>query len=78
MQSVVSSIYDPVSHRHAVEGEFKRQLLGLLYNVYVRPRDCAVCRMVGGCVYLSPFWNNPIKKETFFIGSVQFPNIPYI
>ena len=42
--------YDPVSHRHAVEGEFKRQLRRLLYDVHVRPCDCAVCRMVVGCV----------------------------
>jgi hypothetical protein len=71
--------HDPVSHRHAVEGEFKRQLRGLLYRVYVRPRDCAVCRMVVGCVYPPLFSNiewrtkassfHLFNSESFFLSN---------
>ena len=44
---VQCAAYDPVSHRHAVEGECKRQLCRLLYVVHVRPCGlCGVCRMV--------------------------------
>ena len=56
---------DPVSHRHAVEGEFKRQLRRLLYDVHVRPCDCAVCRMVVGCVY--PYPSGTIEGALFLL-----------
>jgi hypothetical protein len=75
---------DPVSHRHAVEGECKRpakqQLRRLLYDVYVRPCDCAVCRMVVGCVFPSLFWSVPERRRSSisFLEALQFPNIPYI
>lgn len=48
MHAVQCAAYYSVSHRLAVEGEFKRQLRRLLYDLHVRPRVCEVCRIVLG------------------------------
>ena len=67
--TVLCAAYDPVSHRHAVDGEFKRQLRRLLYDMFARV-VCVVCVPDGG--WICVFRSVPERRPSFWNTSLQF------